>query len=342
MPAAKGKADPAAQIATGASPVRFQLRITNYQNKDVKLLAAVGQLLLRAADGQEFKVHPAGAKHLRVPQYVTLAARKTTTIKGSANFSTGGPYGTCLWWEDEFGTNWYIKGLKPGDYTLRLRYDTRRLAEGNDFMLKSGAWLGDVRTAEVPIKIIELQASAPAVVSGVEARSLADGTWQLKKAADMGWKDDVEVTALVEATWKAPAAGRATPVGLGYRMATVEKWWVRIIPGLAAVSLRSTDGVELPVKKTTAKVTQVAPPLLALRPEFSHTVAIPAALARDGKTLTLAWADATGQVWHVENLKPGRYAVRYHLRAEKGEPSQFISYWVGDIRTPPVMIEIKE
>jgi hypothetical protein len=125
-------------------------------------------------------------------------------------------------------------------------------------------------------------------------------------------------------------------------MATVARQWVRIIPSIATVSIQSADGVELPVKKAAAKVSIEAPQLLVLRPEYSKSVATPASLYRDGKTMTLAWADHTGQVWHVENLKPGRYAVRYVIRAEKGAPSEYISYWIGELRTPAVMVEIKE
>jgi len=58
--------------------------------------------------------------------------------------------------------------------------------------------------------------------------------------------------------------------------------------------------------------------------------------------MTLAWADRAGDIWHVKNLKPGGYEARYVLRANQGEPTEYISYWVGELQTAPVMVEIKE
>jgi hypothetical protein len=342
LPARAEKGAPGAELPTGASPVRFQLRVTNHQKEQVRFLSAVGTPLLQSADGKELEVHCFGNDHIRVSKYVSIAPDKTVTVDGTASVYTGGRYGTCLWWEDAFGTNWWIDGLKPGKYVLRLRYNTRRDAEANSTVGKSGAWLGDVRTSEVPIEIVDLQASDPAVCHGVEALSRADGTWEFKKAEELGFKDTVVVRALADGTWQAPAAGKQTQVCLGFRMRTANKWWVRILPGIARVSIESADGVELPAKKAAAKVSMEPPQLLALRPEYSHTVASPASLFRDGKTMTLAWADDTGQVWHVENLKPGRYAVSYTIRAEKGEPSPYISYWVGELRTQTVTVEITE
>jgi hypothetical protein len=180
------------------------------------------------------------------------------------------------------------------------------------------------------------------VLMGLEAISRTDGTWQLQKAAERGWKDDIEVIGLADGDWQAPAAGKQSRVCLGFRMATVEKWWVRIIPSIAKVIIKSADGVEFPARKTTAKVTIAEPQLLTLRPEYSDSLATPATLFRDGKTLTLAWADGAGQVWYVENLMPGRHSVSYVIQTEKGVPSQYISYWLGEIRTPTVLVDIKE
>jgi hypothetical protein len=342
LPERVQKAGREAGLPTGATPVRFQLRIANHQKAQVRLLSTVGTPMLRSADGKELKVHLFGADHLRVPRYVLLAPGATATVSGSATVFTGGRHGTCLWWEDAFGTNWWIDGLNPGKYLLSLRYNSREGAEGNSAVRNSGAWLGDVRTAEVLIEIVELQASRPVVFHGVEAQSRGDGKWEIHKAADLGWKDDIEVRALAESSWQAPAAGKQTQVCLGFRMSTVEKWWVRTLPSIVQVSLESADGVELPTKKGPTKISAEPPQLLGLRPEFSDSVAIPAILFRNGKTLTLAWADRTGQVWHVEDLQPGRYTVRYTIHGDKGDVSQSISYWVGEGRTEAVTVEIKE
>jgi hypothetical protein len=342
LPARAGNSNPKLELPTGASPVRFQLRITNHQKNDIRLLSIVGTPVLQSADGTEFKVDFYGGNGLGVPKFISLAAGQTITVKGGARLYGDDRKGTALGWVDEFGTHWGIDGIKPGKYVLRLRYNTQRHAEDWTLVKNSGAWLGEVRTAEVPVEIVDLQASQPVVCTGLEATSRPDGTWELKKATERGWKDDLEVAALADGTWRAPATGKPTQVCLGFRMKTVEKWKVRIIPSIAMVRIKSAGGVELPVKKTTTTVPAEAPQLLVLRPEYSFTVATPAALFHDGKTMTLAWADRSGQVWHVENLQPGRHVVQYLIQAEKGEPALPISFWVGEVWTAPVIVEIKE
>jgi hypothetical protein len=139
-----------------------------------------------------------------------------------------------------------------------------------------------------------------------------------------------------------PAAGKPTQVCLGFRMKTVAKRWVRIIPSIAMVKIKSADGVELPPRQTGATVSVYSPQLLTLRPEFSQSLATSAILDRAGKVLTLAWADCAGNVWHVDNLRPGKYSLSYVMRTEKGDPTQSISLWLGGIQTQAVMVEIKE
>jgi hypothetical protein len=288
-----------------------------------------------------------GANHTCLPDLLSLDAGKTATVKGCAQLSSYRTGSSLrLVWEDEFGTVSEIEGLKPGKYLLRFQYNTRYHADRWTWVKESGAWLGDVRTAEVPIEIVDLKGSPPVVCNGIEAMSRHDGTWQFKKAEKYGWKDQVEVRALANSTWQVPAAGKQTQVALGFRMTTVEQWCVRIIPSMTMVRITSADGVELPSRKTGTTASVDAPQLLALEPRFSHSVANPAMLFHAGKTLTLAWVDGAGNVWHIDNLMPGRYSVRYVLKAEKRELSQYISYsisyWLGEIQTEAVMFEIKE
>jgi hypothetical protein len=341
MPDRIGKGPP--EIPAGESPVQLQLRVTNHGQKEVRLLSIVGTPILQAADGKELPGRMLGSIHSRLPKLISLDAGKTVTFKRFSQLSTYRTGSSLrLVWEDEFGMVSEIEGLKPGKYLLRLQYNTQRYVDGWTWVKESGAWFGDVRTAVVSVEIVDAKASPPAVSNGVEAMSLPDGTWQLQKAEELGWKDPIEVVALAGSTWQVPAARKQTQVCLGFRMTTVEKWWVRIIPSMAMVSIKSADGVELPSRKTGATVSVDAPQLLALEPRFSQSVANPAILFHAGKTLTLAWADGGGNVWHVDNLKPGRYSVRYLIRTEKGEPSQYISYWLGEIQTETVMFEIKE
>jgi hypothetical protein len=340
MPAEIGKGPE--EIPAGQSPVQFQLQVTNRGNKDIRVLMHTGTPILTAADGKELPVRWLGADHVLVPKFVSLAARKTTTIQRISHLRTYRKGSNLrLDWEDELGNAYQVEGLKPGKYSLKLRYNTRELADGWSLVKDSGAWLGDVRTAEVPVEIVELKASAPAVFNGVEALALPDGTWKLKKAEEMGWKDTIEVSALANGVWPVPAAGKQTQVGLGFRMGAVEKWCVRIVPSLAGVKIKSADGVELAARKTRATVPVDAPQLLGLEQRYSQSLASPAVLFHGDKALTLAWADGAGSVWYVDNLKPGRYSVRFVITADKGEPLESISYWTGEIQTEPVVIEIK-
>jgi hypothetical protein len=338
MPAPLGQGPP--DMPAGKSPVQFQLRVTNHGKKEVRLLSAIGTPILKSPDGKELPVRMLGALHTRRIKFLSLEAGKTVTVERFSQIAYRVGPSLRLAWEDEFGAASEIEGLKPGKYLMGLRYNTRQYAEG--LVKESGCWLGDVRTASVPIEIVDLKASQPAIFNGVEAMSRPDGTWQVFKAVERGWKDQIEVLALGDTTWQAPAAGKQTQVGLGFRMKTVEKWWVRVIPSLATVSIKAADGVELTAKKTGATVPVDAPQLLALRPEFGQSLATPAILFHTGNTLTLAFADGAGNVWHVENLKPGKYSVRYVIRTEKGEPSPYISYWLGEIQTESVSVEIKE
>jgi hypothetical protein len=186
------------------------------------------------------------------------------------------------------------------------------------------------------------------------ATPFTDGTQHVKKAAELGWKGQLETMALAGGTWQTPALGKQTQVCLGFRMRTVGKRGVWIIPSIAMVSVKSADGVELLSKETGETVPVDAPQMrlptvgharsgdtLFLLPEF-QLVTIPAILFQDSKTLTLAWADGFGKVWRIGNLKPGRYTVRYVIRTEKGSGSQDGSFWLGEIQPQPVMVEIKE
>jgi hypothetical protein len=342
MPARVGKSPPGIQLPTGESPVQFELSVTNLGAKAIRFVSILGMPTLKSAAGDTFEAHYLGTNLSSLPEVVTLAAGNTVRAASRAHLSTEGLKGTCLELMDEFGGVWRMEGLKPGKYLLSLRYDTRQRARDNASIENSKAWKGDLRTAEVPIEIVDLAASAPTVVNGVEALSMANGGWQIKKAEELGWKDPIEIMALADSTWQAPEAGKQSTIGLGFRMAAIEQWAVRIIPSLTMVHIKSADGIVRPSRKTGAKIRVAAPPLLLLRSEFSQSVATPAILFRAAKSLTLAWADGAGDVWHVENLQPGRYSLRCVVRAEKGAPNPHISYWLGELHTATFNVDIKE
>jgi hypothetical protein len=321
----------------GESPLQIELQVTNQGKKPIQLLSILGTPILQSPDGKELPVHFFGNDHTCTPKAVSLETGKSVKIKAFARLYSVHKE-IKLWWEDEFGTNWWIEGLKPGKYLLRLHYNTRRLPDHWSSFFK--AWLGDFHTEQVPIEIVELKASPPAVFNGEEAL-LTDGNWQIKKAAEGGWKDDLEVMALADGNWQAPAVGKQTQVCPGFRMRTVADWWVRIIPSIALVSVKSSDGVEVPSRATGTMVPVDATQLLILQPEITKSVAIPAILFHDGNAPTLAWADGGGTVQHVTNLKPSMYSVRYVIRTEK-DASQYVSYWMGEIHPQAIMVEIKK
>jgi len=344
MPKLIGKGLPEIKLVSGRSPVQFELQVTNRGKHAIRILHVVGKPILKAADGKEFKMQGGGADRECGPTVVNLEAGKTVTANRFAYLYMGKPGPMSLAWMDEYCEGWGIEDLKPSKYLLRLHYNTRH-GRDNSFITwagQSGVWMGDVQTAEVPVEIVDLKASRPVVVDGTEAMFRPDGTWEVVKAEERGWKDPVEIMALADTVWKAPAAGKETQVCLGFRIAAVEKWRVRIIPNLATVRINSADGAECRARKTGATVPVDAPQYLELDSEFSQSVAYPATLFRADKSLTLAWADGAGNVWHIENLQPGRYSVGYVIRADKGPPERQNSYWVGELQTAAVQIDIKE
>lgn len=307
----------------GSSPVQFQLRVTNRGNKDVRFLPVVGKPILQSADGNELPAKMSGQDHVRVlPKPVTIEAGKTITVKGGAQLGTYDKK-SALGWEDETGMVWSV-GVKSGKYLLSLQYKTQELGHDAQSVAQTGSWLGAVRTEAVPVEIVDLTAFEPAVTNGLEVVALADSTWRVPPAND-------------------PQGGKQTRVCLGFRIASVDKprhqpW---IIPTIAKVSIQSADGMELPVKKMAATVPVAEPQLMVLRPKENYTAANPAMLFRAGKTLTLAWADGAGNVWQVENLRPGKHTVRYVVEAGKGSQERPIS-WLGQLPTATFAIEIKE
>ena len=291
--------------AAGSSGVQFQLKVANRGKKDVVFLPVVGKPILQTADGKEVPMKMSGRNHLRVlPKPVTIEAGKSLTVGGSAAMGTYNKK-TAIGWEDETGMVWSIGGgdLTPGKYLFSLQYRTAELGYDDKSVAKTGSWLGDVRTAPVSVEIVDLKAFAPAVTNGLE------------------------VVPLTDAAWQAPAMGKQTQVCLGFRIRTVDKpkYYPWIVPAMASVSIKSADGTELPARKTTATVAVFEPQMMVIRPEENYSVANPAVLFRAGKTLTLAWADAAGNVWQIDNLTPGQYSVRYVVHCGKGSESRPIS-----------------
>ena len=335
MPAQIAKNPVDAKLTSGGSPVSFELRVTNRGKQAIQFLDAVGTPILKDADGQEWKAQHVGANHYCRPTVVNLEPGKTFTAKRVAQLVKDKAGLMSLSWLDETCGIWRTNDLKLGKYFLRLHYNARETGP-------SGVWLGNVQTAEVPIEIVDLKASQPVVVNGVQAASLPDGGWEIFKAEERDWKMPVEIRALADSIWKGPAADIETRVCLGFRVASVEPWRVRIIPSLATVHMRSENGRNFPARQTGATVPVGAPFFLALDPNFNRSVAYSAALFRAGKSLTLAWADGAGNVWNIDKLQPGRYSLHYVIRAEKGQPQPYSYYWLGDLQTAAVQVDIKE
>jgi RNA polymerase sigma factor (sigma-70 family) len=296
--------------AGGFSLLQLQLRVTNRGKDNVRFLPILGTPLLTTADGKPLKAQLHGRDHVRrLPNPVALEPGKAATAKELARLFHRDK-GLSLYWEDETGNEWSYDGLRPGKYLLRLHYKSTG---------PNGTWAGEAQTNPLAVEIRELKTSAPVVANQLEVCALADGAWP------------------------APAAGQQSLIALGFRVTKVQQpTWARILPYIAAVSVLSADGVELPVKKLATGRDNPGPEALHMNPNMSRTLAEPALLSRTGQGLALTWADRAGHVWQIEGLRPGTYTVRYLIRAEQGKTPSEWTTWTGEVRTAPVEVTIKK
>jgi hypothetical protein len=218
--------------------------------------------------------------------------------------------GFALYWEDSGGTMWSFDGLQPNKYLLQLHYTSTG---------HKNSWAGEVLTKTVTVDLRELKASAPVLAN------------------------QIEVCALADSIWAAPAAGSASAINLGFRVTKRQKpTWARIIPRIVGVSLRAADGSELAVKKVGVIPPDREPQALHMEPDASRSVVEPAQLTRAGKALVLTWVESDGSVWQVAGLHAGKYAVRYVVQADPGRTPGDWTTWTGAVRTAPVEVVVKE
>jgi hypothetical protein len=294
--------------AGGLSPLQLQLRVTNRGKDNVSFLPILGQPSLQTADGQPVQTRCLGGNGLRrLPDQITIEPGKSFTVTEPAQLFSN-PDGPRLSWMDETGSVWSSDSLRPGKYLLSLQYTS---------MGRNGEWAGKAQTAALAFEIRELKASASVTSKGLEVWALADGAW------------------------RAPAEGKQTRIDLGFRIANAQKpAWARIFPCIGTVSIKSVDGKEhLPNKAGTVSA-EGSPQALHMEPDVSRTLAQPALLFQSGQALALSWVDSAGTVWQFEGLKPGKYTVRYTIQALKGKTPAEWTTWTGDIQTAPLEVEI--
>ncbi len=294
----------------GVSLLRLQLQVTNLGKETVRFLPILGEPILRTADGEPLTSKNHGRNGgRRLPEPLVLDPGKTVTVEEPLRLASGGAKGMSLNWNDETGSYLSIDMLQPGTYLLALHYNTTK---------RKGVWAGEVRTESVPVEIRELSASPPTVANDLELVALADGAWPV------------------------PAVGKHNVVYLGFRIQSVRKpVWARVIPSITEVKMTSSDGQEMPVKKATAVRPARQPQGLHMEPAVSRTLAQPARIAPFGQCLVLTWVDAGGNSWHIEGLQPGKYTVRYVIRAQEGKTAQDWTTWTGEMQTATLNVEIK-
>jgi RNA polymerase sigma factor (sigma-70 family) len=294
----------------GLSPLQLQLRVSNRGKDNMRFLPILGTPVMTTVDGKPLKAQLHGNDHIRrLPNPTLLEPGKAVTATELARLFRRDK-GLSLYWEDEGGSVWSYDGLQPGKYLLSLHYKSTG---------PSGTWAGEASTKAVTIEIRELHASAPVVVN------------------------QLEVSALADATWPVPAAGKQSLIALGFRVTKVKQpTWARIFPRIAAVQAESADGRVHPVKKVATGLPGWAPQALHMNPDVSRTLAEPATLSRTGQLLALTWADSEGNVWQIEGLRPGRHTVSYVIHADKGKTPEQWTTWTGEVQTAAVEVTIKE
>jgi hypothetical protein len=318
-----------AESPFGWSQIRFELRITNRGKIPVRLLEMTGRPLLKLAGGKEFPLINGGSAWSDCgPKTIVVEPGGWINARGHLTLYVGSSKGISVDWLDPICDFWGTHDLKPSNYLLSLHYSA---GNAKEWAASRGAWMGDVKTAEIPIAIADMRLSAPVIVHREE-----------EFPDDLGRKNPLKIVGLSESIWKVPAAGKATRISLGYRLGLVEKSGQRIVPRLVSVHLRSADGVELPVRKTGIAVPVDEPAMIDMQPNINQSSAFAATLFREGQSLTLAWADGNGNVWNIDDLRPGRYSVRLVLRGARGAPGFQNSYWIGELRTADMEIEIRD
>ncbi|HMF19647.1 MAG TPA: hypothetical protein VKE98_20745, partial [Gemmataceae bacterium] len=201
-----------------------------------------------------------------------------------------------------------------GRYALELHY--KKLGSQQEL-------LREIETKPITVEIRELKASAPVI------------------------KDNFEFCALADATWPVPVEGTTSRIGLGFRIMNLDIKTGMMMPNIKTVSMKSAEGVELAVKKAPGKVFHPVPELIGMGHDSSHTFSEPALLRTKGASLELTWSDVAGNVWKIEDLRPGKYQVRYVVQGYLRPAKEALDYFnqarsgIAPARLPPFTGEIE-
>jgi hypothetical protein len=170
-------------------------------------------------------------------------------------------------------------------------------------------------------------------------------------------KDNFEIYALADATWPVPVEGTTSRIALGFRFMNLDIKTGMMMANIRTVSMKSAEGIELPVKKAPGKVFHPVPEFVGMGSDSSHTFAEPALLRQSGNSLELMWSDVAGNVWKIEGLRPGKYQVRYVVQGYLRPTKEALDYvnqarsgiaparlppFTGEIETASVDIEIRK
>ena len=314
----------------GVSIVQIQLRATNCGKDNTLFQPCVGFPYLKKGNDEWVRPKWYGNDHLRIPPTpISIAPGGSATAKlpfKLHDFSNGSLFaqnGICLCWEDHSGGYMGLEKLQQRRYALELHYKK----------LGSQELLREIETKPITVEIRELKASAPVI------------------------KDNFEIYALADATWPVPGEGTTSRIALGFRVINRQSHSALMMPNIAAMKIRSADGTDLPVKKSPGKISHPFPELLNMWYDTSNTFAEPALLRQSGGGLELTWSDVVGNVWKIEDLRPGKYQVRYVVQGYLWPAKEALDYvnqvrsgiaparlppFTGEMETASVDIEIRK
>jgi hypothetical protein len=295
----------------GLTPLELGLRVTNRGKKSVQYFPERGMPLLKSADGKLLKIHAWGCDHYRgTPGRVSIQPLRPFSVIDHARLY-GTEKGALLTWEDDSGFVWSYDDLSPGKYFLSLDYTTW------DLDPKDKSYFS-VQTKEVPVELREMKTS--------------------KKIAF----PEYAVSALADATWEAPAGGKQGPVGLGFRIARMDKSEsAGIGPTISKIRLTSSNGRHFDSTRTGDRIARRPLVPCMTRPEISFTYLEPAILLNTGRSLSLLWVDADGNLLQVQGLQPGKYGARYSIQGLHAKMPYDRLLWHEEMQTAELTLQIQ-
>lgn len=155
--------------------------------------------------------------------------------------------------------------------------------------------------------------------------------------------DGVEFRALVLQQWTIPARGSEQAIELKLEIANRSPAEVQLnLIDTIKLRLSPAGGNPLAFQGGRNGLTANSGSL-AIAAGKTHEVKLPARLSwsSDGASLRLIGSDDTGATWHIDGLKPGKYALSFEYENSTKSPNYGAGQWIGSVKTPSLDIEVQ-